>query len=333
MKPQPNSTAGRAAVAATFIRSSQMLVSAILLALFYFLFFVSDILSIAIGQGVRHALRKALKPSHWCWLPDWAQPTWVSNIPGNAYAVDDFTIGAVGPFPELNDHNAILAAVPLPAVLKGRPPPARYWSIQAFVKGNDPSADTILCDRELEVGATGEYELALCSAAARADAIAAGRPFPANWIDTGAGFKCMIGVRAFQVAAGRAWRAPEVRELGCEEGPAWPTAGVERIQGPVATDLARRWTSPAVGVLLSSLVIAVFPSLAPTVRAMLWTPDGPLMAPDGDASALGACACAPCPSGRARRSLRSRIACLRPPPAHQEVHEADPRRARSRAQL
>ena len=34
--------------------------------------------------------------------------------------------------------------------------------------------------------------------------------------------------------------APEVRELGCEEGPAWPTAGVERIQGGVATDLAHK---------------------------------------------------------------------------------------------
>jgi len=246
-----------------------MLMLAAGIAVAYFLA-VTHLAWVALGQPLRHALRKKIAPRFWPFLPDYLRPSWVSNIPGSPYAVDDLTIGAVAPFPECNDHNAILLAVPLPVVLTGVAPPAAYWSVQAFIKGKEAIMDeSIICDREMKIGSDGCYELVLGSAAACEAAVAAGRPKPANFINTGDAAKCMIGIRAFQVPNGRMWRAPTVRSLagseGSADGPAWPLASEERTAGPVATERATRCSAPVVVVALSAALVAVVPSVAPTL--------------------------------------------------------------------
>lgn len=238
-------------------------------AIVYFLT-LTHLVWVALGQPLRHALRKKISPRFWPLLPDYLRPSWVSNIPGSPYAVDDLTIGAVAPFPECNDHNAILLAVPLPVVLTGTAPPAAYWSVQAFIKGKEAvSDDAIICDREMTIGPGGRYELVLGSAAACDAAMAAGRPKPANFINTGDAAKCMIGIRAFQVPNGRMWRAPTVQGLAgsgsSADGPAWPLSCEERTAGPVATERATRTSAPVVVVALSAALVAMIPSIAPTL--------------------------------------------------------------------
>lgn len=111
------------------------------------------------------------------------KPKWISNITGTCYVsstsltsssmavanpitragtptvMDDVSVAAIGPFPELNDFNALSAAGQLPMVLQGTPPKCRYWSIQVFLKGGGETvkADTIVCDREFDLDENGEY--------------------------------------------------------------------------------------------------------------------------------------------------------------------------------
>jgi hypothetical protein len=79
----------------------------------------SSLLDLLVGSKLRHRF-----PSIF------GLPKWISNITGTPTCVDDVTTAMIGPFPELNDFNAITAMVKLPVILKGVPPECRYWSIQ-----------------------------------------------------------------------------------------------------------------------------------------------------------------------------------------------------------
>ncbi|GMH85600.1 hypothetical protein TL16_g10281 [Triparma laevis f. inornata] len=129
------------------------------------------------------------------------KPKWISNITGTPSCVDDVTTAMIGPFPELNDFNAITAMVPLPVTLSGLPPDARYWSIQAFLKdgGEMVAGDQIVCDQEFELDADGRYTLT----------IGPEKPTTGSWINSGkATVAKMIVIRAFMVPGGKGWRAP-----------------------------------------------------------------------------------------------------------------------------
>lgn len=154
-------------------------------------------------------------------------PKWISNIPGNATAADDATIALVGPFPELNDHNAIVASLPLPATVRGVPPECCYWSIQCFfdkAKGDDGvSAESIVCDREFDLDGDGKFTLVISGAKPTSGA---------RWIDSGAATRVkLLVMRAFRVRPGRAWAAPKL--LDCS-GAAWPARAETRVGGPCA---------------------------------------------------------------------------------------------------
>ncbi|GMI03233.1 hypothetical protein TrVE_jg8314 [Triparma verrucosa] len=151
------------------------------------------------------------------------KPKWISNITGTPTAVDDVTTAMIGPFPELNDFNAITAMVPLPVTLTGLPPDARYWSIQAFLKdgGEMVAGDQIVCDQEFELDSNGKYTLT----------IGPEEPSTGSWINSGkAKVAKMIVIRAFMVPGGKGWRAPV---LSRNNTPV-PMAETDRIAGRVA---------------------------------------------------------------------------------------------------
>jgi hypothetical protein len=52
---------------------------------------------------------------------------WISNIPGNPTCLDHLVTVLLGPYPEMNDFNAILTGVPLdgPVLLHGVSPKCR----------------------------------------------------------------------------------------------------------------------------------------------------------------------------------------------------------------
>ena len=65
-----------------------------------FFILVIDLLWVGIGQPLRHALRDFLLPARfWPMLPDYLRPAWLSNIPGNALAIDALNMGCIAPFP------------------------------------------------------------------------------------------------------------------------------------------------------------------------------------------------------------------------------------------
>lgn len=151
------------------------------------------------------------------------KPKWISNITGTPSCVDDVTTAMVGPFPELNDFNAITAMVPLPVVLKGLPPTCRYWSIQAFLKdaGELVSGDQIVCDEEFELDSDGTYTLTISKE----------KPETGSWINSGdATLAKMIVIRAFCVSPGKNWRTPSLFRGGVEVA----MAETERVAGPPA---------------------------------------------------------------------------------------------------
>jgi len=155
------------------------------------------------------------------------RPKWISNIPGTATVMDDVSVAAIGPFPELNDFNALSAGAPLPFVLRGTPPKCRYWSIQVFLAGGGESvkADTIVCDREFDLDENGEYMLT----------VGGEKPSKGQWIDSGT---CKVaklfGIRCFMMKNGSGWRAPRVYKDGslvkfdnCERVAGGPAINIE----------------------------------------------------------------------------------------------------------
>jgi hypothetical protein len=117
--------------------------------------------------------------------------------------MDYVTVAKIGPFPELNDFNAISAAGQLPMVLKGVPPKCRYWSIQVFLEGGGESvsADTIVCDREFDLDENGEYTLTVSDT----------KPASGQWINSGTCKKAkLFGIRCFMMKNGSGWRTPRV---------------------------------------------------------------------------------------------------------------------------
>jgi len=152
----------------------------------------SSLLDLLIGSKLRHRF-----PSLFGF------PKWISNITGTSTCVDDVKTAMIGPFPELNDFNAITAMVKLPVVLKGLAPDCRYWSIQAFLSGGKEivSGEMIVCDREFEIGEDGSYTLTISST----------KPKEGSWINSGGGTMAkMIVIRAFCCNPGSGWRAPDI---------------------------------------------------------------------------------------------------------------------------
>lgn len=125
--------------------------------------------------------------------------------------MDDVTVAMVGPFPELNDHNAIATSIPLPCTFVGIPPNARYWSIQVFLPpcnnsdGELVNGDQIKCDEEFKLDAFGRYTLTISGTAPE------GSQKGGTYINSGDASRAkMVVIRAFCVPSGQAWTCPKV---------------------------------------------------------------------------------------------------------------------------
>lgn len=101
------------------------------------------------------------------WVPK--APWWVSNIPGTPTQFSTVLTCFVGPFPELNDFNAIQMSAPVdkPLVLRGTPPThCRYWSFQAFLYGvKTHKTEQTLRDTQITLDDDGSYTVVLSKAA------------------------------------------------------------------------------------------------------------------------------------------------------------------------
>jgi len=217
--PNPTMTTplvwGAATLVVNFLTSPKALFSAAALAALNFALFSSifDVLILA-----------KLK---WKFPKLFGKPAWVSNITGTPTAMDNVTVAAVGPYPELNDFNAISANGLLPMVLKGRPPKCKYWSIQVFLKGGgeDVKGDTIICDREFDLDSDGFFTLTISNS----------KPQTGSWINSGsANAAKLFGIRCFKMASGTGWKAPMVFHNDKQV----LFANADRVAGGAAVSLA-----------------------------------------------------------------------------------------------
>ncbi len=183
------------------------------------------------------------------------KPKWISNITGTSTCVDEVVTATIGPFPELNDHNAITAGVPLPVVLKGRPPKCRYWSIQAFLKdaGEMVSGDQIICDNELVLDSEGFFTIV----------IGPNNPGEGTgWINSGSSTTAkMIVMRAFCVPSGTGWIAPTV----LVNGKVVDFTEDRRVSGGVSLALSPVGPVSRLSRVLwfNGVLLSLFPSFAP----------------------------------------------------------------------
>ena len=250
------------------------------------------------------------------YLPPWLAwflplPKWISNIPGTPSCADAVTVAALGPFPELNDHNAIVASTPLPCTLRGKVPGAKYWSVQVFFPATEKvAANTMVCDREIPIEADGTYALEISDSRPADPRVA--------WIDAGGAPRAkLIVIRAFCVPPGTAWRAPAVRPGTAVDGLAaapWRITGTERTAGPCASwhasgpahrfakilaanaaaaSAATSWAAIAAGALAALaartlLLRAVAKGTRKRLRARELTPNTAFVLPEARASLGGA---------------------------------------------
>jgi len=175
--------------------------------------------------------------------------------------VDDVTTAMIGPFPELNDFNAITASLPLPCVLKGSPPNCRYWSIQIFLAPTDDLVSTsdIICDREFTFDASGDYTLSIGGTKPAAGSVG-------QWLDSGSAARVkMVVIRCFLAPPGSTWRTPCVYANltdAARSVNSWNFNDTERVAG--ATAISRAKTGPvsrlSTSVKLNCAALAIFPS-------------------------------------------------------------------------
>mmetsp|Transcript_9081 Transcript_9081/g.11901 ORF Transcript_9081/g.11901 Transcript_9081/m.11901 type:complete len:453 (+) Transcript_9081:109-1467(+) len=148
-------------------------------------------------------------------IPAFKINRWISNIPGNPTSLDHLTAAFFGPYPEMNDFNAVLAGVPLkdgPVLLEGlAPTKCRYYSFQLFLPGEKSnSPKQCLRDRDMEV-IDGHYNIVISTLSEKPKWVTK------NWIEVPEGSKrCILCLRTYCPEMGVGFQAPNVW-YGCRD--------------------------------------------------------------------------------------------------------------------
>ena len=153
-----------------------------------------------------------------------------SNICGNPYAIDPLLTAMAGPYPELNDFNAIATGLPLhkPLVLIGKVPRhARYWSIQLYLDNVSENAkDQTLLDTDVRLSnpETGEFVVVVSRKEAKPDwcYLPSDHPIPStstpspvgNWIEVpSSSSSCILVMRVFCPVYGERVVYPSIHSM------------------------------------------------------------------------------------------------------------------------
>jgi hypothetical protein len=121
----------------------------------------------------------------------------------------------IGPYPEMNDFNAVLTGVPLaggPVLLEGMAPKCRYFSFQLFLPGSKTnSPKQCLRDRQMEI-VNGKYAIILSTLSEKPK-----WANDKNWIEVPEGSKrCILCLRTYCPEVGVGFQAPNVW-YGCRQ--------------------------------------------------------------------------------------------------------------------